>query len=78
MGLNQQLFDLSVDLDLNSVDKRDIGWHIRQLSQQFDLVLIAEYMDESLVLLSHLLRVPLNEVVSLKVNARKEENKVKG
>lgn len=76
VGLNQQLFDLSVDLDLNSVDKRDIGWHIRQLSQQFDLVLIAEYMDESLVLLSHLLRVPLNEVVSLKVNARKEENKI--
>ncbi|XP_059086821.1 galactosylceramide sulfotransferase-like isoform X2 [Tigriopus californicus] len=75
LGLNQQLWDLGVDLDI-SRDKKDIEWHIQRLSQQFDLVLITDRIDESLVLLAQLLRVPLSEMVSLKMNSRKKTAKL--
>lgn len=75
LGLNQQLWDLGVNLEM-SPGKNDIKWHIERLDQQFDLVLITDLIDESLVLLAQLLRVPLSEMVSLKINARKKDFKL--
>ncbi len=45
--------------------------------KEFDLVMVMEMMDESLVLLAHLLCLPLHFMVSLKKNARTEGKRVK-
>ena len=46
---NFQSFDLGLDALLEN--EREIKQAIHQLDSQLDLVMIAEYMDESLVLL---------------------------
>ena len=75
LGLNQQSWDLGVnESDFNSPDK--LMKKVSELDGDFDLVLIAEKMDESLVLLAHLLCVPLSQVASLPVNVRKKHNKI--
>ena len=43
------------------------------MDQSFDLVMISERMDESMVLLADALCLPLEDVISLKNNARKRE-----
>ena len=43
------------------------------MDQSFDLVMISERMDESMVLLADALCLPLEDVISLKKNARKRE-----
>ena len=45
---------------------------ISQADSTFHLVMVAERMEESLVLLSHTLCVPLSEVAVIKINARKD------
>ncbi|KAM5228657.1 galactose-3-O-sulfotransferase 2 [Ctenodactylus gundi] len=45
---------------------------IADVEQRFQLVLVAEYFDESMVLLRHLLRWQLDDVVYFKQNARSE------
>jgi len=67
---NQQLWDLG----LNHTDMEDeklVDIKIEELKSQLDFVLIAEYFDESLVLLSKLLCWDLSEFRYLKQNARK-------
>jgi len=70
LGRNQQLWDLGLD-------KKDINNHeavkqkIKQIDEDFDLVMIAEDFDSSLVLLSDVLCWPLVNMTSLKLNARK-------
>ena len=49
---------------------------MRKLESDFDLVLISELMDESLVLMAHSLCLPLHRVASPKKNARKQEARV--
>ena len=76
LGLNQQSWDLGVDeADFDSAEK--MKEKAVELDRDFDLVLIAEKMDESLVLLAHLLCVPLSRVTSLPINVRKKQKKVK-
>jgi len=70
VGLNQQTFDLG--LPANHFNKNDeIDSLISQADSTFHLVMVAERMEESLVLLSHALCVPLSEVAVIKINARK-------
>jgi len=72
LGRNQQLWDLGVTdtTDLGKVQDR-----INQLDASFDLVMVAEQFDESLVLLSHQLCWPLANMTSLKLNARKASSR---
>ena len=49
---------------------------IQELDREFDLVLLADKFEESMVLLASKLCWPLEWVKSLKVNARKEAYKV--
>eukprot|EP00092_Neocalanus_flemingeri_P013696 GFUD01014772.1.p1 GENE.GFUD01014772.1~~GFUD01014772.1.p1 ORF type:complete len:468 (+),score=86.57 GFUD01014772.1:70-1473(+) len=71
LGRNQQLWDLGMD-------KKDITNHeavklkIKQMDEDFDLVMIAEDFDSSLALLSDALCWPLVNMTSLKLNARKK------
>eukprot|EP00092_Neocalanus_flemingeri_P093291 GFUD01118556.1.p1 GENE.GFUD01118556.1~~GFUD01118556.1.p1 ORF type:complete len:232 (+),score=53.28 GFUD01118556.1:25-696(+) len=71
LGRNQQLWDLGMD-------KEDINNHeaverkIKQMDEDFDLVMITEDFDSSLVLLSDVLCWPLANMTSLKLNARKK------
>lgn len=51
---------------------------IKSMEKEFDLVMINEFMDESLVLLAHLLCLPLSTMVGLKLNQRKSKVKVSG
>ncbi len=46
------------------------------LEQDFSLVMLAEQMDESLVLLAHTLCLPLHRVTVFRRNARQEDRKV--
>ena len=45
----------------------------RHADEHFDLVMISERMDESLVLMADALCMPLEDVTSLKNNARKKD-----
>ncbi len=50
---------------------------IEELADELDLVMVAEWMDESLVLLAHLLCLPLHTVaMPIHSNARKKTEKV--
>ncbi|KAL1417505.1 hypothetical protein MTO96_000602 [Rhipicephalus appendiculatus] len=70
-GLNQMSYDLGFDLEQaqnESVVRDFIEW----VDAVFDLVMVAERMNESLVLLRHLLCWELDDVVVFKLNARQE------
>ena len=45
----------------------------RHADEHFDLVMISERMDESMVLMAEALCLPLEDVTSLKNNARKKD-----
>lgn len=75
-GRNQIAFDLGVNAT-NFDNEALIMEEIKKLDSDFDLVLIAERMEESLILLADLLCWPLDHVISLELNARKPEKYVK-
>ncbi|XP_022657164.1 galactosylceramide sulfotransferase-like isoform X1 [Varroa destructor] len=68
-GLNQMAFDLGLPVNAfrNTVA---VDQFIQRLEETFDLVLIAERMSESLVLLRYLLCWDVDDVVLFKKNAR--------
>ena len=71
LGRNQQLWDLGMDQeDINN--HQAVKMKIKQMDQDFDLVMIAEDFESSLVLLSDVLCWPLANMTSLKLNARKK------
>lgn len=71
-GRNQMAWDLG--LDPSSFDDREAVWElIRRMETQFDLVMIADRMEESLVLLRHLLCWPVEDMAHLDRNVRKRE-----
>lgn len=75
-GRNQMSWDLG--LNSNSFDdEKAIKKLIAEREKEFDLVMIAERSDESLILLRHLLCWPLESVTSLVSNTRKPEYVVK-
>lgn len=68
VGLNQMSFDLGFDGPYDSeaaVDK-----FVRGIDAAFDLVMLAERLDESLILLKHLLCWNTTDMVALKLNSR--------
>ena len=70
IGKNQQLWDLGTT-HLEMEEAGTVQAKISRLDSEFDLVLIAEYYDESLVLLADILCWDLFDVRYLKLNARK-------
>ncbi len=48
-----------------------MGAKLLDLDSEFDLVMVSDLMDESLVLLADLLCLPLHAVTALKMNAQK-------
>ena len=70
-----QLFDLGVDKQDYST-KLKLDFAVRDLEEQLDLVLILEYLDESLVLLQRMLCWDLNDVVYLKQRVRRKRYRI--
>lgn len=71
---SHMFFDFGFD------NKRDddqyIGEALRRLDEIFDLVVVSDHFDESMVLLSDLLCWPIADFASLTLNARKTNQKV--
>ncbi|KAK2702101.1 hypothetical protein QYM36_019286 [Artemia franciscana] len=65
LGLEEKYFD----------DMKMIEQFSKEIEEQFDLVMIAEYFEESLIVLKNMLNVPLIHVISAKVNARHNDSK---
>lgn len=68
-GRNQMSFDLGLE-ETNFDNPKMIMESIRKLDSQFDLVMIADRMDESLILLRHLLCWSQDDVIVFRHNAR--------
>ncbi|KAL1461761.1 hypothetical protein WDU94_013633 [Cyamophila willieti] len=75
-GRNQMCFDLGLDENFFFVDKY-VQELIDNIEKDFDLVMISEYMEVSLVLLADLMGWPLEQVVYLDSNVRQAKNKNK-
>ncbi|XP_014248540.1 galactosylceramide sulfotransferase-like [Cimex lectularius] len=69
IGLNQMSWDLGNN-ELENLSKAKIKKFIRKIEREFDLVLISEYIEASLVLLCDLMKWPLKHVAFLKLNSR--------
>ncbi|KFM79924.1 Galactose-3-O-sulfotransferase 3, partial [Stegodyphus mimosarum] len=69
MGRNQMLFDFGVHPSFFD-NPRMVQKAVENIETNFDFVMIAEYFDESIVLLRHILCWELDDVVSLTINAR--------
>ncbi|XP_076050728.1 galactosylceramide sulfotransferase-like isoform X2 [Oratosquilla oratoria] len=75
-GRNQMLWDLGInDGDLD--DSQVVTETIKTLDDTFHLVLIAEYMDESLILLKHLLCWTTEDMLVLPLNVRQDRYRSK-
>ena len=66
-GRNQMLFDLGYSDNMTTPEVRRA---IKEIDSVFDLVLVTEYLDESMVLLRHLLCWSLDDIVVFAKNAR--------
>ena len=69
---NHMAFDLGYDYEMNNAT--EISEAIKKIDSVFDLVLITDYMDESLVLLAYLLCLSLEEMASLKIHERQNKD----
>ncbi len=70
------LFDFGLDEDLFE-NETAIDIKIKQIETKFDLIMIAEMFDESMVLLANLLCWDLQDVTYLKTNSRENGGKTK-
>ncbi|KAF6733169.1 Galactosylceramide sulfotransferase [Oryzias melastigma] len=66
-------FDFGFDNNLEADDPQ-VTEHIRYLSERFDLVLIVEYFEESLILLKDLLCWSTEDILYFKLNARRSSS----
>lgn len=71
---NHVFFDMGYD-NLNN-DDQYINNAITELQSQFQLVLLSDYFEESMLLLKDLLCWNMNDIASLKINARSTKNKL--
>lgn len=74
IGPNQMFFDLGYTY--SRTPKRVLDTYIAQIESMFDLVMIEEYMDESLVFLKNLLCWTVEDVITFKINARSASRKM--
>lgn len=72
LGRNQMLFDMGYPANI-SID--GLRTAISTMDSLFDLVMVSEFMDESLVLLRHLLCWSVHDVVVFAKNERRNEVK---
>ncbi|CAN7941656.1 unnamed protein product, partial [Ixodes hexagonus] len=75
VGFNQVSFDLGFRSQLPPSKHQSITNFIHSIDREFDLVMIAERLDESLILLKHLLCWNTSDIVTFKINARYAEYK---
>ncbi|XP_054716502.1 galactosylceramide sulfotransferase-like [Uloborus diversus] len=68
-GTNQMMFDLGANPDIFENDTL-VNEYVQKLDQWFDLVLVADRMDESLILMKRFLCWDIDDVVTFKLNAR--------
>lgn len=72
IGFNQMSFDLGFDEeDFNSSSR--VAEFVEKIDTEFDLVMMSEWMEASLILLADLMNWPLDNVMSLKLNSRPPE-----
>lgn len=76
IGFNQMSFDLGLDANDFFIEKVVLRF-CRLLDEQFDLVMVAERVDESLILLMDLMGWTLDDVMAFRLNARKSSYKSK-
>ena len=74
-GRNQQLCDSGLNVT-QLTDLKAVKHKIKQIEKDFDLVMITEQFEESIVLMSDLLCWPLTEVISWKQRVRKNKTKI--
>lgn len=74
-GRNQISWDLGIEPSRYD-DKQFIAERIKEFDAQFQLVMVAERFEESLILLRHLLCWPIEHVTHLVLNQRKKEKTV--
>ncbi|XP_070684717.1 galactose-3-O-sulfotransferase 2 [Pempheris klunzingeri] len=67
-------FDNNVAADAKDLEERT-SMAIAAIEQDFHLILISEYFDESMILLKHALCWSLEDVVSFKLNSRSEQTR---
>lgn len=72
---NTLAFDLGLDKDRSGEDEEYVQASLAELEKVFSLVMIAEYFDESLVLLRHLLSWDLDDILYFKLNMRSASSK---
>ena len=73
---NRMSVDLGFDLNEFEASKRNttkIQTFLRQVQAQFDLVLLSDYFDESLVLMRRTLRWSMRDIVYLQINVKKKD-----
>lgn len=75
LGRNQQFWDLGRKPRDTKTEGQVIK-AIKEIETEFDLVLIAEDMESSLVLLSQVLCWPINHFTTLQVNTRKKSHQI--
>ena len=68
------LFDFGLPVKAND-DKVTVQSKIKEIEETFDLVMIVEHFDESMVLLKHLLCWDYSYLTSLKLNVHEENSK---
>ncbi|XP_065561329.1 galactosylceramide sulfotransferase-like isoform X2 [Artemia franciscana] len=73
-GRNQLSFALGLP-EIYFDSEENIRRFVKKVEQKFDLVMISEYYEESLVILKDMLRVPLLHVMSAKSNVRHNDSK---
>ncbi|XP_063606044.1 galactosylceramide sulfotransferase-like [Penaeus indicus] len=73
-GIHQMMFDLGHGA-VGEDTEAEFQHRLDQINSTFDLVMLAERFDESLVLLKHLMCWTTDDIVYLSINARKENKK---
>ncbi|XP_075729308.1 galactosylceramide sulfotransferase-like [Rhipicephalus microplus] len=68
IGLNQMSFDLGFDGPFNS--EQAVAKFVKKIASAFHLVMLADRLDESLILLKHLLCWNTSDMAALKINSR--------
>ena len=85
MGYNQMLTDFGVDFrdmikkgsdeDMSSV-KEKIRQKVKEIDNNFDLIVFAEFYEDSLILLKHALCWEYEDLISLKLNSAHQKSQI--
>ena len=70
-GIHQMFLDLGYD-SFKNINDTMILRELEKLDKQFDLIMLAERMDESLILLKNLMCWTIEDVAYVSINFRKE------